>query len=131
MLTLLCAVIAPGYSQVASVSHFSSPSYPPLARQAGIAGQATFAVRVTPEGKIAAVSETSAAHPLLLEAGKRCIETWSFTSSTRERKVSVTIYFGFTGAPVETNPKTDVTADFSDSSVLVYVSTNPAPMVHP
>ena|SRR6516165_9816449 len=38
-LAMLCAAIAPAYSQVASISHFSSPSYPPLARQAGIAGQ--------------------------------------------------------------------------------------------
>jgi hypothetical protein len=99
-------------------------------RQAGIAGQATFTVQVTPEGKIA-VSEASAANPLLVEEGKRCIETWSFTGVTRERKVSVTIYFGFTGTPVETNPKSTVTADFSDSSIVVYVTTNPAPMVRP
>jgi hypothetical protein len=130
MLALLYAVVAPAYSQVASISHFSSPSYPPIARQAGIAGQATFTVRVTPEGRIA-VSEASAAHPLLVGEGKRCIETWSFTGVTQERKLSVTIYFGFTGTPVETNPKTAVTADFSDSSIRVYVTTNPAPMVRP
>jgi TonB family protein len=143
IVALLCAGITPGFSQVALISHFSSPSYPPLARQAGIGGQVTLSVRVTAEGSVAAVSEAldrdvpmerrgaTGGHPLLVEEAKRCIATWTFSGSTRERRVIVTIYFGFTGAPVDSNPKTTVTADFAESAVRVYVTTNPAPMVRP
>jgi hypothetical protein len=131
ILALLCAAAAPAYSQVAFISHFSSPLYPPLARQAGIAGEATMTVRVSREGKVAVVPEPTATHPILAEEAKRCVETWSFTDGTQERKVFVKIYFGFSGAPVDSNPKTTVTADFAESSVHVYVTTNPAPMVRP
>lgn len=130
-LVLSCAVIVPAYSQVSPISHFVSPSYPPLARQAGISGQTTLALKVSREGTVRVAAEESSTHPLLTQEAKRCVEAWSFAPGTRERTMSVTLYFGLTGAPVDTNATATVTADFAGSSVRVYVTSNPAPMVRP
>jgi TonB family protein len=115
---------------VPQIKHFVSPEYPPLARRAGLSGQTTFRLTVNNDGRVAASTE-SASHPLLAEHAKACVEKWTFTPGVRSGTISVRLYFGFAGKPVESDPKTAVTADFAGSSVSVYVTTSPAPNVHP
>jgi TonB family protein len=131
LIALLCAAVVPALPQVASISHFVAPSYPPLARQVGISGQARVALSVARNGSVANISEEASTHAFLAEEVKRSVERWSFSSATRDRKVTVIVYFGFSGEPRDINPKTTVTADFDDSLVRVFVTTNPAPSVRP
>ena len=115
----------------ARFSQFTPPLYPSLARQAGIAGQATLVLEVNRGGAIGAIREASSTHPLLAQEAKRAVEKWSFVPDSREQRLSVTVYFGFAGAPVDSHPKARVTVDFAASSIRVYVTSNPAPMVRP
>ncbi|HKE21061.1 MAG TPA: TonB family protein, partial [Bryobacteraceae bacterium] len=115
----------PPDSHFAPISKFVPPSYPPLARQAGISGQATITLEVNREGVITATRVESSTHPMFAQEAKRCVEKWSFVTDSRQRRLSVTFYFGFTGAPVEMNPKTTVTVDSATSSVRVYLTSNP------
>jgi hypothetical protein len=135
ILALLCAAIRPAYSQVASISHFVAPLYPPLARQALVSGQAAFVLNIAKDGSVATISEQSSdqwtKHPLLTQAAKGCVQEWKFQPATRERMVTVVVFYGFSGTTRESNPVTTVKADFADSVVRVYVLTDPAPAVHP
>jgi len=108
------------------ISHVVSPAYPPLARQARIAGQATFGLTINVNGTVSATSE-SASHPLFAEPAKTCLEKWTFEPDASDRTISVTVYFGFDSKPVESNLTTTVTADFQAASIRVYVTTNPGP----
>jgi TonB family protein len=132
---LLCAAVLPGYSQVTSLSHFVSPLYPPLARQALVSGQAAFVVNVAKDGSVANISEQSSdqwtKHPLLTQGAKACVQEWKFQPAARERMVTVVVFYAFSGITRESNPVTTVRADFDDSVIRVYVVTDPAPAVHP
>lgn len=132
-LVVLLAIGAssPLLAQLAQVSHFVSPSYPPLARQALISGQVTLTVNVDKDGLVTGASEAPSAHPLLAQWAKECIGEWKFQSASRERKVTVVFYYGFSGTTRESDPKTTVKADFVGSSVRVFITTDPAPSVHP
>jgi TonB family protein len=128
-LAAITAMLA--FAQPAQIAHFVSPSYPPLARQAGISGQARVGLILGRDGAVTATSEESSTHPLLGEEVKRSVEHWVFAAAERQRKISVIVYFGFAGEPRDIDPNTTVTADFDESLVRVYVTTSPAPAVRP
>jgi len=56
---------------------------------------------------------------MLAEEPRKCATAWLFTTRKGMAKASVIIYFGFSGPPTDTNPKTSVTADFAASTVRV------------
>jgi TonB family protein len=118
-------------AQVASVTHFVAPSYPPLARQAAISGQITFGVRLANNGHVTDLAEDDPGQPLLSEAAKAAVREWIFQASDRGRVISVTIYYAFSGKKTDTNPATKVSADFEGSTVHVYVTTDPPETVRP
>ncbi len=121
----------PVRAQVAQIAHFVSPIYPPLARQAMISGQVTLRADLAEDGTITSILEESSAHPLLAQHAKACVGEWKFQAGTHERRVSVVLYYGFSGTIRESNPVTTVKADFAGSTVRVYITTDPVPTVHP
>jgi len=113
--------------QVAQISHFVSPQYPPLARQAMISGQVTIKATVGEDGSVKDVSELSSAHPLLAQEAKLAIGEWKFHPGTAESKVTVVFYYGFSGNTRELNPKTTVKVDFEVGIIRVYITTDAFP----
>jgi TonB family protein len=128
---LMLGLSMPVFAQVALISHFVAPVYPALARQALISGQVGLRVALDSDGALLSVAAESSSHPLLLEQAKASVSEWKFQSGARNRQVSVTIYFGFSGTVRDSNPITTVKADFAGSAVDVYVTTDPAPRVRP
>ena len=110
---------------LAQVSHFVSPTYANLARQAGIFGQVELKVKVSKDGSILAVSG-SPAHPLLAQEAKACVKEWKFQPGSEERTISVTFDYRFSDT-MRDNPRTLVQADFAQSGIHVVVTTDPPP----
>jgi TonB family protein len=119
------------HAQVSSIAHFVAPSFPPLARQTLISGQVTLTVTIDKGGSVTNVSEDRSAHPLLAQEAKACVRDWEFQPAASERKIAIIFYYGFSGNTREVDPKTTVKADFSDASVRVFITTDPAPTQHP
>jgi TonB family protein len=117
--------------QPVQIERFVSPSYPPLARQALISGQVTLDVTVNNDGSVKKTSEDLSAHPLLAQEAKACIAEWKFHAGSAERRTAVIFYYGFSGTTREINPRTTVTANFTEAAVRVYITTDPAPTEHP
>jgi TonB family protein len=124
-----CAV--PTFAQLAQISHFVSPSYPALARQAMISGQAVLQVTVDEAGLVVNMLEKSSAHPLLTQGAKTCVGEWKFHPGANERRVVVVFYYGFSGTTRASNPSTAVKADFAGSTIRVFITTDPFPAAQP
>jgi TonB family protein len=118
-------------AQTARIAHFVAPSYPPLARQTMVSGQVTLVANIGKDGSVANTSPSSSANQMLLQEAQATVSEWKFEPSTAERMVTVVFYFGFSGATRETNPKTSIKADFSESSVRVFITTDGVPAEHP
>jgi TonB family protein len=73
----LLVLCMPTAAQTAHISHFVSPQYPPLARQAMIAGQVTLKVDVAPDGTVMNLEEESSAHRLLAQEAKSSVNKCS------------------------------------------------------
>ena len=50
---------------------------------------------VNREGVITATHGESSTDPLFEQDAKRCVEKWTFVPDSRQRRLSVTFYFGF------------------------------------
>ena len=120
----------PLFAQLAQITHFVAPAYPPLARQALITGHVTIKLTVDKTGTVADVVEAPEANPILMVEARKCVREWRFEALVREQPVTVTFYFGFSGDVKESNPVTRVKADFRGSAIHVYITTDPAPSVH-
>jgi TonB family protein len=136
ILRLVASVLAAGFAlpldaQVAQIAHFVAPIYPPLARQAMIAGQVALKVTLSAEGDVAGITEESSAHPLLVQHAKASVSEWKFQAGSSGLKVSVILYYGFSGTTHEVNPNTVVKADFNASTIRVFITTDPATTVRP
>jgi TonB family protein len=134
-LALLLCIAIPGCAQVAQIAHFVSPRYPPLARQALISGQVAVDLSVNTDGIVKKVeqrpTDRSSSHPLLVQWTKDSVSEWKFQPLDREAEVSVVFFYGFSGTTKESNPITTVKVDFHGPSILVFITTDPAPAVHP
>jgi TonB family protein len=130
---MICLVLVQQVArgEVGAISRFVAPAYPALARQAMISGRVVMRVAVAADGKIDDVEEEASAHPLLSQEAKAATRQWLFEPHSRSRSVSVTVFFGFSGATREINPVTAVKADFAASSIRVYVTTDGVPTVRP
>lgn len=132
LLAVLCvAFVPPAHGQAGGLAHFVAPAYPALARQTMISGQVVLRLYVGADGKIHEVKEEMSPHPLLTQEAKATVRQWEFQSWPRSHSVSVTVYFGFSGATRESNPITKVKADFAASTIRVYVTTDGVPTVRP
>jgi TonB family protein len=69
-----------------------APAYPPLARAARIETSVRLSVRVTPDGRVEAVTLVSG-HPLLNEAAIESVYRWRFERSISGGVVDVTVPF--------------------------------------
>ena len=96
-----------------------------------VSGQVTLVANIDKGGSVASVSNRSSAEPLLLQEAKASVSEWKFEPSSSERNVTVIIYFCFSGTTRETNPKTTIKADFSESYVRVFITTYGVSTEHP
>jgi len=96
-----------------------------------IAGSVALRLTVDKDGAVTRISEESSAHPMLSQGAKAAVAEWRFYAGSRERVVSALLYYGFSGTIRESNPVTTVKADFAGSTVSVYITTDPVPIVHP
>lgn len=104
-----------------------------------ISGKVTFDVIVDRWGVVTSVSENAPAQSeladerlvqgqrLLAAEAKDCLGEWRFDLATGDRKITVVFDFGFSGTIRETNPRTTVKADFTGSSVRVFITTDARP----
>jgi len=130
-LVFVLGIARASLAQSARIAHFVAPSYPPLARQTMVSGQVTLVANIDKDGSVASTSTGSSPNPVLLQEAKATLSEWKFEPSTAERRVTVVFYFGFSGTTRETDPKTSVKADFSESSVRVFITTDGFPTEHP
>lgn len=128
---LMIGMAAASFGQTAQIAHFVSPSYPPLARQAGIAGRVTLTVRVEKDGSVASTSERVSAHPLLTQWAKASIAEWRFQPTDHESELALEFYYGFSGNTRDANPNTTVKVDFETTSIRVFITTDAAPNTRP
>jgi len=121
----MIGMAAAGFGQT-QIAHFVSPSYPPLARQARIAGKVTLSVRVEKDGSVVGNSDKEPAHPLLSQWAKASIREWKFQPTDHASELSVEFYYGFSGDTRDENPKTVVKVDFETAAIRVFITTDPA-----
>jgi hypothetical protein len=96
-----------------------------------VSGQVTLVANIGKDGSVANTSPSSSANPMLLQEAQATVSEWKFEPSTAERMVTVVFYFGFSGTTRETSSRTSVKADFSESSVRVFITTDGFPTEHP
>ena len=118
------------YGQITQIAHFVSPSYPPLARQAGITGQVTVTGTINKDGSVSNMSASESAHPLLADWTKKSVAEWKFEPKNYESRLVVTFYYGYSGDTRESNPNTTVKVDFHDLNIRVYLITDAPSFVH-
>ena len=121
----------PAFSEGGFIAHFVAPSYPPLARQAMIAGQVVLRLSIAHDGEVLDVKDDASPHPLLLQEARDTVRQWQFHQWPRMRSVAVIVYFGLSGRTRDSNPRTVVKADFALSTIRVYVTTDGVPTVRP
>jgi len=127
----MIGMAAASFGQTTQIAHFVSPPYPPLARQAGIAGMVTLSVNVEKDGSVAGISENGQAHPLLSQEAKASITKWKFQPRDYASKLGVVFYYGFSGDMRDMNPNTTVKVDFETSSIRVFITTDTVRTTHP
>lgn len=71
-------VLEPPQAARLTVMSSQQPDYPPLARQARIAGEVKVAVRVSAEGRVESANAVEG-HPLLRQAAEECVRSWTFS----------------------------------------------------
>jgi TonB family protein len=103
---MMLGIAARSYGQLPPIAHFVSPSYPPLARQAGIAGPVAVNVHVDSKGFVTSISDNSSPYPLLSQWAKECIAQWRFHPRLEGLRLTVVFYYRFSGTTADTNPKT-------------------------
>jgi len=72
---------------------FTPPTYPPIARLAGIGGRVSFKIEVDPDGKVTNLSFESG-HPLLRPAVNDAVSQWRFPKEATSQQIQITIEFG-------------------------------------
>lgn len=128
---LLLIMASPILGESGTLARFVAPSYPPLARQAMISGTVGMTLTVGIDGKLDAVKVDSSTHPLLTQETESAVRQWEFHPWSRQRPVSVVVYFGFSGNTRENNPRTVIKAEFFLSTIRVFVTTDAFPAVMP
>lgn len=68
------------------------PVYPPLARQANLAGTVKLIAIVAADGKVKTV-EPLGGNPLLIEAAKEAIVQWKFAPAAAESREVIELHF--------------------------------------
>lgn len=127
----MAALSLPAHCQAGALAHFVAPTYPPLARSAMISGIVRFRVSVGPDGKLVDLKEEAAAHALLAQEARAAVQDWKFKEWSRSQSVGVSIFFSFSGTTRDSNPRTIIKADFTGSTIRVFVITDAAPTSHP
>lgn len=128
---LLIIMASPILGESGTLARFVAPTYPPLARQAMISGTVGMTLTVGIDGKLAAVKVDSSSHALLTQEAESAVRQWEFHPWSRQRPVSVVVYFGFSGDTRESNPRTVIKAEFYLSTIRVFVTTDGFPAVMP
>jgi TonB family protein len=72
--------------------HKTMPVYPPLARQANLAGTVKVIAVVGPDGKVKTV-EPVGGSPILIEAAKEAIVQWRFAPAPAESREVIELHF--------------------------------------
>jgi len=130
LLNLVLGMTLPLIAQMAQITHFVAPQYPPLARQTTISGQVVLKATIDTLGKVIKLVADSSVHPLLTESATAAVKEWQFSPGGSTQVVTVVFIYGFSGKTRDTNPITVVRADFGALAVRVYITTDSYPMSH-
>jgi TonB family protein len=122
LVVLVVGVTSPAAAQL---THFVSPTYVSLARQAGISGQVELKATIAKDGTLMALV-AAPAHPLLAQEAKASVREWKFQPGSEERTIAITLDYRFSDETRE-YPRTLVQADFAPSSIHVVVTTDHSP----
>lgn len=76
---------------------FTSPFYPPLARQTGIEGKAAAVAHIAPDGSVSAVTDYDG-HGIFQSAVVDALKDWQFQNMDgQEGQIRITFQFAFKG----------------------------------
>jgi hypothetical protein len=97
-----------------------------------LSGRVSLELTVDQQGAVTKSILRDPVHPLLEEGARTCVGKWKFQSAKGERTVSVILYYGFSGETREIEPRTVVNADFENTGIRVFITTDPPPSTdHP
>jgi hypothetical protein len=119
LVVLVVGITSPA---VAQLTHFVSPTYVSLARQAGIFGNVELKATIAKDGTLMALT-AAPAHPLLAQEAKASVREWKFQPGSEERTITIALDYKFSDETRE-YPRTLVQADFAPSSIHVVVITD-------
>lgn len=92
-------------------------TYPPLARQARIAGDVVLFAKVDSTGQVIGWPELSSGHPLLVQPAIENLRTWRFQPDGKP-ELKVTYHFRVDGPPTD-YPSTSCEFDLPDSATII------------
>lgn len=99
---------------LSQVTHFVSPTYPVLARQARIEGIVTAEVRLTPAGTVDSV-ESSGRNPMLKEEVIHNVKQWRFVPG-KTQMLSISYEFKLVKPDLRYSPEPQVSLDMATGS---------------